>query len=70
MNDKLKLIQNIFSQVETEDAPRDEKSPLLQHGKYYGGMYNGKKFMYSSHLIEKMPIDKLERFIKQQIGYA
>lgn len=70
MNEKLKLISEIFSKPLVEVERPDMESPLLQHGKYYGGVYNGKKWMYSSQLIEKLSIERLEAFIKKQISYV
>lgn len=79
MNDlelKLQLIRTIFSQTVEEKAEKElqegEKPGLfhaLQHGKYYGGVYNNKKYMYSEKLIKTLPIEKLETFVKKQIGY-
>lgn len=77
MNDfqtKLDLINQIFSQpVEMKlELEEDEKKGLfhvLQHGKSYGGVYNGRRFLYSKRLIETLPIEKLESFIKKQINY-
>lgn len=69
---KLALIKKIFSQVVTENSPSEKPVPNipLQHGKYYGGVYNGRKFMYSELMIQTMTIEKLETFIKKQIGYV
>lgn len=68
--EKLALIRSIFSKPLVEEGQRDMQSPLLQQGKYYGGVYNSKKYMYSSQLIEKMSLEKLERFIKKQISHV
>lgn len=68
MQDKLKLIASIFSSTVTEKA-EDEDLPALRHGQYYGGIYNGKKYMYSDTMINSLTLEKLEKFIKGQIGY-
>lgn len=72
MDEKLKVIQVIFSESKEEDAPidvpEDVRAPL-SHGKYYGGVYNGRKYMYSEKLINTMTPERLELFIKKQIGY-
>lgn len=71
MPQKLQLIAKIFTVMVQETAPNDStlgKLVPLQHGRFYGGVYNGRKFMYSSKMIEEMPLEKLEKFIKKQIG--
>lgn len=69
MEAKLELIKKIFSQIQTENAALEGPPiPIIQHGKYYGGVYNGRKFMYSEAMIGTLPIEKLEQIIKSQIG--
>lgn len=64
--EKTNLIASIFFSPEHEIV--GDNTPL-QDGNYYGGTYNGRKYMYAQILIENLPIDKLEAFIKRQIGY-
>lgn len=78
MEDKINLIKSIFSEVKTENVGLDllkaaiaevtGKSTYEQHGKFYGGVYNGKKHFYSEQLLEALSIEKLENLIKTQIG--
>lgn len=68
LQEKLKLISLIFKDPLIERT-EDEDLPALQHGKYFGGIYKGKKYMYSEDMINLMSIEKLEVFIKKQIGY-
>lgn len=66
MNEKLALIKTIFTSTVSEEA---ESTPL-QDGKYYGGVYNGRKYLYSDKMISTLSIEKLESFIKKQISYV
>lgn len=66
-NEKLQLIASIFKDSLTEVVPND--SSPLQHGKYYGGVYNGRKHMFSSEMIEHYSLERLEQIIKKQISY-
>lgn len=69
MREKIDMIAKIFLDPLNEDVVED--SPLqtpIQHGKYYGGVYNGRKYMYSESMIETLSIDKLEAVIRKQIG--
>lgn len=68
MEDKLKLVASIFSEPLSEKVDETVDNVPLQHGNYYGGIYNGKKYMYSHLMIETLSIEKLERFIRKQIG--
>jgi len=80
MNEKINLIKSIFTEAKIEHAGEDflsqaisevtGKSTYVQHGKYFGGWYNGKKYFYSEQLINHLPIEKLEKFIKSQINYG
>lgn len=64
MPEKLALIKTIFTSTVSE---KSESTPL-QDDNYHGGVYNGRKFLYSDKLIGTLSVDKLERFIKKQIG--
>lgn len=66
--DKTDMIAGLFKSPVQETVQGGDNTPL-QHGNYYGGVYNKKKYMYSQILIETLPIDKLESFIKKQISY-
>lgn len=68
MDEKLKLVKKIFSEVREEESPDVPENVPIQSGKYYGGVYNGRKYMYSIGMIEKMSIEKLEAFIRKQIS--
>lgn len=71
MDEKIKLIQSIFSgglQTEESDSDGSPQLPIVQHGRFFGGVYNQKKYMYSEKMINDLSIEKLERFIKRQIG--
>lgn len=74
MEEKLKIIRTIFGQEQVEDTETTDnpvpKSLPIQHGKYYGGVYNGRKYMYSEHMIQTLSAEKLEAVIKNQIGYS
>lgn len=71
MQEKLILIKSIFSQSLEEDAPNDSPpNAPIQQGKYHGGVYNSRKYMYSEAMIQILPIDKLETIIKKQIGFV
>lgn len=61
--EKEKIIAEIF-----KDPLQEDVSTPLQRGKYYGGVYNGKRFMYSDTLITSMSPEKLQSFIKRQVG--
>ncbi len=67
MLEKLALIAKIFKDPLTEAVKEDDATPL-QHGNYFGGMVNGRKFMYSDAMIAALSIEKLERVIKNQTG--
>lgn len=66
MPEKLALIKTIFTSTVSE---KSESTPL-QDGNYHGGVYNGKKYLYSDKMISTLSLEKLESFIKKQIGYA
>lgn len=73
MENKLQIIAKIFGRAESEDSDPETLKDLphapLSHGKYYGGVYNGRKHMYSEIMIKTLSPEKLEAFIKKQIGY-
>lgn len=79
MPQKIELIKNIFTEATIENAGQDflsaaiaeltGRSTYVQHGKYYGGVYNGKKYFYSEQLVDGLSLEKLESFIKRQIGW-
>lgn len=64
---KLDMIAKLFSDPIEENVEKVDNAPL-QEGKYYGGVYNGRKFLYSLLMIETLPADKLEQFIRKQLG--
>lgn len=64
MQPKLDLIKKIFTTTLEEGA---ESTPM-QEGKYFGGVYNGRKFLYSEQMLEALSIEKLETFIRRQTG--
>lgn len=73
MKEKLDIIKGIFQeQYQTESSGKPEGIlgifGLVQHGGYYGGMYEGRKHMYSTHMIERLSPEKLESFIRGQLG--
>lgn len=74
MNEKVAIIQKIFiEQFTTEsgddaDAGVPGKVGILKHGNYYGGIHNGRKYMYSESLINSYSPEKLEAFIRNQLG--
>lgn len=75
MDEKLNIIRSLFGDTRTEDTPQDvpEGVPIrapLAHGKYYGGVYNGRKYMYAESLIAALSPERLEAFIKKQIGFT
>lgn len=63
------MIKTIFASPIQENVEGGDNTPL-QDGKYYGGVYNGRKYLYSQLMIETFPIEKLEKVIKKQIGYV
>lgn len=67
LDKKLKMIRELFSDPIQENVEKGDNTPM-QEGKYYGGVYNGRKFLYSILMIETLPADKLEQFIKKQLG--
>lgn len=77
MQEKVNLIKSIFQEAVTENTGQDllgaaiaevtGKSTYTQHGKYYGGVYNGRKYFYSHQLLEALSLGKLEALIKKQI---
>lgn len=73
MNEKIEIIKKIFSETYSDESA-EEMEPgvkalgIMQHGEYYGGVYNGRKYMYSRQMIESMPEEKLESFIRGQLG--
>lgn len=74
MDEKLKIVAAIFGETRIEDTPEDvpEGVPIravLAHGKYYGGVYNGRKYMYAESLVTSLSPERLEAFIKKQIGF-
>lgn len=68
MEEKLEMIKGIFSEIKEETTPNAPPNIPVEKGGYVGGVYNGRKFMYSKHMIESLPKDKLESFIRKQIG--
>lgn len=67
--EKIALIHRIFASTLTENAPEDSPPGApLQQGKYYGGVYNGRKFMYSEQMLMLLTLEKLEAVIKKQLG--
>ena len=66
-NDKKHIIATIFHDPLEQDVP---VSDPLQRGKYYGGVYLGRRYMYSETLIDSMTPQKLEAFIRKQIGMS
>lgn len=64
MEQKLDLIKKIFTTTLEEEA---ESTPM-QEGKYYGGVYNKRKFLYSEQMIQALSIEKLEAVIRRQTG--
>lgn len=70
MEDKLKMISSLFTDKVTESVPSEPgQSTPLRSGKYYGGIYNGRKYLYSEQMIQTLSIEKLESFIKKQMAY-
>lgn len=67
MESKLKMIASLFTEPVQEKVEGGDNSPL-QHGNYYGGIYNGRKYLYSKIMIETLSLEKLESIIKKQIG--
>lgn len=53
---KVELIRSIFG------------IHYLKEGDYHGGVYNGKKYMYSKQMIQTLKPEKLQKFIYNQIG--
>lgn len=69
MNEKLALIAKIFTDTVTETLlPEDVVKTPLQQGGYYGGIVNGRKFMYSTPMIQALSLEKLEKVIRSQTG--
>lgn len=74
MNEKIEMIRKIFNEEFSEESGDEAeagvpgKIGIVQHGGYYGGIFNARKYMYSQHLIESLSIEKLESFIRNQIG--
>lgn len=72
MNEKIAIIRNIFADgFETEsegEADVPNAVGVIQHGGYYGGIHQGRKHMYSSHLIQTLSPEKLESFIRKDLG--
>lgn len=64
--EKIVLINTLFGGSSTEENPNEDA--VVKHGKYYGGVYNGRKFMYSDMMIRTLTKEKLEAFIRKQIG--
>lgn len=71
MEEKLAIIRAIFSEATEEDSNIDAppNAPIV-HGKYYGGVYKGRKYMYSDDMIRILSKEKLEATIKKQIGFV
>lgn len=74
MKEKIAIIQKIFREGFETETPEEADAGvpgtvgIIQHGGYYGGVYQGHKHMYSSQMIESMPLEKLETFIRGQLG--
>lgn len=71
MDDFLKktdLIASIFASPTQEVVKSGDNTPL-QDGNYYGGIYNGRKYLYSEIMIKTLSLEKLESFIKKQINH-
>lgn len=68
MKEKIAMIKSIFAKDFQQDAGEGLPGIFLNHGTSYGGLYGGRKYMYSAHMIESMPIEKLESFIKKQLA--
>ncbi len=72
MDEKIDLIKKIFTEDFTEeDIGEIDKTPareFVKMGRCYGGVYKGRKYMYSYHLIQSLSLEKLESFIRGQIG--
>lgn len=64
MQENIQFIKALFS---TPSAENSESTPL-QDGRYYGGVYNGRKYMYSSKMLETLSPEKFQSFVKKQIG--
>lgn len=71
-NQNLEYLKEFFASVENEAAvdeiPVTEgQSTFIQKGNYYGGVYNGKKLMYSDILLRSFTPEKLQALIKNQL---
>lgn len=63
------MVRSIFSES-IEESPEAVPSNMpIKHGRYFGGIYNNRKYLYSESMIDILPIGKLESIIKKQIGY-
>lgn len=68
MQEKLKLIATLFNEPLSEKVAETGDNVPLQHGNYYGGIYNKRKYLYSQIMIETLSLEKLEQIIKKQTG--
>lgn len=68
MKEKIEMIAAIFSEPLQENVKDSPVNGPVQHGKYYGGVYNNRKYMYSESMIEALSLEKLEATIRKQIG--
>lgn len=67
-HEKTDLIASIFANP-TQEAVKSGDNEVLRDGNYYGGIYNGRKYLYSEIMIKTLTLEKLEPFIKTQIRY-
>lgn len=74
MKEKLLMIENIFKEGYAKESIKDSDGGvlssigILNRGTAYGGIYQGRKYLYSKDMIESMPIEKLEAVIRGQLG--
>lgn len=74
MKEKIDMMKKIFgTRFETDSSSLIEEKALgsiLREGTSYGGVYKGRKYMYSQNLIESLSFEKFESFIRGQVGIS